>query len=475
MPPEHFRFGGGAGDSTIVPLMAVCLLIGVVLILILPREKAIAAFLLAFLIIPFEQMVVLGGIHFTALRILTVAGLARRAFSQASSSRARYPGGFNGIDRVVVLWSILTEVMFCLQFMETPAFINAVGSLLDTLGAYLVVRFFIPDREAMQRTLKTLAVVCVIQGIPMIIEQIGHINLFGFVAGVPIAPAVRDGSIRASGTMGALTAGPLAGALIPMFLWLWREKKSRMLAFAGLAGATAMVITSNSSTSWMALAGGLLGLAFWPLRERMRLIRWGVLGGLVGLHLYMKAPVWALIARIDLTGSSSGYQRYALIDMTVRHFRDWWLIGTPDYVNWGWDSYDLCNQFVSVALTSGLLALIVYILIFTRSFGAIGRARKLVSGGPQEWFFWCLGANLFATLVSYFGINSGALLMVCLFALVAFISVATFEVRRATVRSAKPQGQEQFGFASGAEEAQSHNGTTEAARYSTFAEGRGSL
>ena len=51
----------------------------------------------------------------------------------------------------------------------------------------------------------------------------------------------------------------------------------------------------------------------------------------------MKAPVWALIARVDLTGSSSSYQRYQLVDMTIRHFGAWWLIGTPDYVNWGSD------------------------------------------------------------------------------------------------------------------------------------------
>ena len=49
-----------------------------------------------------------------------------------------------------------------------------------------------------------------------------------------------------------------------------------MVACAGLAGATAMVITSNSSTSWLALGGSLVGLAFWPLRKQMRLIRWGL-------------------------------------------------------------------------------------------------------------------------------------------------------------------------------------------------------
>jgi hypothetical protein len=451
MPPEHLRFGGGAAESTILPLMAVCLLIGVILTLILPREKAITPFLLAFFIIPFGQVVVLGGFHFTALRVLILAGLAKRAIPRSSSSEGKYPGGFNGIDQMVLLWSITAVAIFCFEFMEKQAFINALGTLLDTLGGYVVVRFLIPDREAMRRSFKAMAAICVIQGIPMIIEQFTHINVFGYTGAVWLGSAIRDGKVRASGTLGALTAGPLGGLLIPMFLWLWTEKKSRMAASAGLAGAMAMVITSNSSTSWMALIGSLVGLAFWRLRTRMRLVRWGLLCTLVALHLYMKAPVWALIARIDLTGSSSGYQRYALLDMTIRHFTDWWLVGTPEYVNWGWDTYDLCNQFVAVALTGGLLPLILYIAIFKRGFAAVGAGRTLVNGDrKQEWLFWCLGSTLFATVVSYFGINSGAVLMIGFFVLVTCISVATFEARQPVERSVEVPALVQPGSASGA-------------------------
>jgi hypothetical protein len=441
MVPANLRFGGGSAESTILPLMAVCLLIAVVLILTFPREKAIAPFLVALFTIPLGQVVVLGALHFTSLRILILAGLTRRA---AFSKRDKYPGGFNGVDSMAILWSVSGGIVFYLQFMETQALINGLGTLLETLGGYLVVRFLIPDRQAMRRAIKVLAVICVVQGVPMINEQITHINVFGLVAGVPLASAVRDGNIRASGTMGALTAGPFAGVLIPVFLWLWTEGKSRMAACAGLAGATAMVIASYSSTSWMALAGSFVGLAFWPLRKRMRLVRLGLVCTLVGLHLMMKAPVWALIARIDLTGSSSGYQRYALVDMAIRHFSDWWLIGTKDYVTWGWDSWDLCNQFVAVALTGGLLPLISYIVILSRSFGALGTARKLVDRDcGSEWLLWCLGSALFANVVTHWGINYVGVLLMSLFVLLAFISVATIEARQATVQSVEVPDQEQ--------------------------------
>ena len=62
----------------------------------------------------------------------------------------------------------------------------------------------------------------------------------------------------------ALYGGVFAGVLIPLFLWLWTEGKSRMAAFAGLAGATAMVIASHASTALMAYAGGFLGFGSGP-------------------------------------------------------------------------------------------------------------------------------------------------------------------------------------------------------------------
>ena len=450
MEPEHLRFGGGAAESQIHPLVAVYLLIAIVLILVLPRSKVVVPFLVAFFTIPIGQVLVLGGFHFTVLRILILTGLARMASSRKSSSGDKYPGGFNPVDQVVVLWSVSAVVIFSLQWANTQAVVNALGTLVDTLAGYLVIRFLIPDGEAMRRTIKVLAAICAINGLCMINEKISHINVFGLLGGIPAGVTVRDGTIRSSGVMGYIWAGTFGGFLIPLFLWLWTEGTSRKAACIGLAGATAMVITSSSSTSALAFGGGLFAICCWPLRKQMRLVRCGLAILIVGLHLVMKAPVWALIARIDLTGSSSGDHRYHLVDMTIRHFSDWWLLGYRDYPAWGWDSWDLSNQFAAVALTGGLLSLIIYIAIFKRSFGAIGTARKRVNGDRrQEWLLWCLGSALFANVVAHFGINYPAQLIMGFFPLLACISVATFEARQAAVQNVEAPGQEQFASALG--------------------------
>jgi hypothetical protein len=413
------------------PLVALWMLIAIIFIFAASRNKAIAAFLLAVFTIPVGQVIVLGGVHFTVLRILIIAGLVRRISFAGSGVRNKFPGGFNGIDLVVVLWTVSALTILSLQWMRMDAFIHNLGDFLDALGGYLVVRSLIPDGDAIRRAIKALAIVCVIQGVCMVNEQITHVNVFGYLGGMSAGVTVRDGHIRSEGVMGCLYAGAFSGAVIPLFLWLWTDKKSRTIAYVGLVGASAMVAASYSSTSWMALGGTLLGLAFWPMRKKMRWVRWGLALSLITVHLVMKAPVWALIARIDLTGSSSGFHRYMLVDNCIRHFSDWWLLGYRYFNNWGWDMWDLCNQFVVAALTGGLSTLIFYVLIFTRSFGAIGRGRKRVSGNRnQEWLFWCFGTTLFANVVAHFGINYMAQMMMTIFPSLACISVALFEATR---------------------------------------------
>jgi hypothetical protein len=437
MEPAHIRFGGGATETTLSPIVAAWMLIAIVLILVLPRKSVVSCFLTSCLCIPVAQVVVIAGVHFPVLRILIMAGLARCIMEGGPSTKGRFPGGFNRVDQVVVLWAMAQFTVLSLQWMDSQATIHNIGDFIDALGGYLVVRFLIVDRDAARRAVTALAIICAVQGGCMTFEYFAHVNVFGYMGG-NTGITIRDGKIRSEGVMGCLYGGVFAGASIPLFLWLWNESKSRAAAYAGIAGAVAMVLTSNSSSSLLALAGSILGIAFWPLRKQMRAIRWALSLTLIGLHLVMHGPVWSLIARIDLTGSSSGYHRYYLVDNCIRHFSDWWLLGYKYYNNWGWDMWDLSNQFVVAALGGGLITLVFYIMIFSRSFSAVGTARKRVNGNRRdEWFLWCLGADLFANVVAHFGINYMAQMMMTLFPLLAFISVAANEAKQ-KVRSETP-------------------------------------
>src|SRR5260221_11153691 len=108
----------------------------------------------------------------------------------------------------------------------------------------------------------------------------------------------------------------------------------------------------------MGFLSGLLALIFWPLRRDMRSVRWGIVAVLVGLHLAMKVPVWYIFSKMsDLTGGD-GWHRSYLIEQFIKHFSDWWFVGTSDTGDWmsttlADGSADITNQYVAAGIIGG--------------------------------------------------------------------------------------------------------------------------
>jgi hypothetical protein len=403
MEPGGIKFGGGVADTLLHPLVAVMLALAIVLILVLPRKYVIAPLLLTIFFVPRGQVLVLAGAHFTIARMLILAGLTRKATSRRAP---RLAGSVGSIDRMFILWALSSLIIFSIQWMDSRALIKSLGDLLDALGGYFVLRFLIQDREDVVRTIKVLALVAIGSAIFMIGEQITGSNVFADLGGMP-PETTRDGKVRSQAAFEVfITAGTYGATLLPLLIWLWSDAKSRMFSFLGMIGATVMVLTCHASTTLSAYGAGLLALCLWPLRKGMRFLRWGLAFTLLALHIVMHGPVWSLIEKVDLTGSSSSYHRYMLIDNCIRHFSDWWLLGYRDYANWGFDMWDLSDQYVGYAVTGGLLTLVLFIAIISRAFASLGNARKAVEGDlKEEWLLWCLGAALFSHVVAYFGIG----------------------------------------------------------------------
>lgn len=414
------------------------MLIAIVAMFVLPRKYVFLPLLLVAFLIPLGQVVVVGGVHFTVLRIVVLSGLIRRVTLNRESKAGRVASRFNIIDRAFALWACSCALTFVLLYMDSQALINRLGFLVDSLGGYFLLRFLIQDDEDLRRVIRLFIFIAAIMAVCMVSEHLTQRNVFGLLGGTAFTPEVRGGQIRAHGVFQhSILAGCFGATLLPLFLALWKDRNSRTVALIGVISSTIITAASMASTPVLAYTAGIAGLCFWPLRHRMRAFRWGLVITLVGLHLLMKAPVWALIARIDLTGSSSGNHRYMLVDNCIRHFGDWWLLGVKNYNTWGWDMWDLSNQYVAYALTGGMATLVFFIAIISRSFGRLGAARRfLAHDGRHEWLRWCLGAALFAHVVAYFGIGYFDQTQVAWFALLAMISAASSDiVRRPAVRT----------------------------------------
>ena len=427
MVPKHFQFGGGVGETLLHPIVLVAMVVSAILILFLPRKYVIVPVVLTSLLVPLAQQIFLGGVHLFVIRIIILVGCLRMLITKMSSQEGLLAGGFNSVDKWFMLWAVFRALATIVLFASSSAVIGECGFLLDVIGGYFLLRFLIRDYEDISRAAKALVFVALVAAAGMFNEKIHFQNVFGFIGGVPIVPSVRAGSIRAQGPfMHAILAGTFGGTVLPLFFWLWKVAKSKFLAVIGMISSTVIVLSAASSTAIMAFGAGIFAMCFWPFRKKMRKIRWGILVLLLSLNMVMKAPVWFLIARVDIISGSTSYQRAFLIDQFVRHFGDWWLVGTYQSEDWGADMWDHTNQFVAEGESGGLATLICFIAMISVSFAMIGKARKAIEGDKEkEWMLWILGAALFSHIVGYFGISYFDQTRFAWFLLLAMITAAT--------------------------------------------------
>lgn len=420
MEPLNIRFGGGAAETAVHPIVFAVLVVSVVCILTVRFKNVVLPFLWTILLVPLGQVVVVGGIHFTIMRIVIVVGLVRCAISR----RWAVAGNFNGIDKAFALWAVCYALAFSLLYMHTQALLNRLGFLIDALGGYFFLRIAVRNIDDARRIIKVLAFMSAVMAVCMINEQITRVNAFGWLGGVSAVPEIRSGRIRSQAVFQhSLIAGTFGATSLPLFLGLWRRRQNQRIAVTGIISAVIMVVTAAGSTPLLVCVAGVIGVCCWPVRHWVRAAHWAFLGMLMYLHLVMKAPVWALIGRIDLTGSSSAYHRYQLVDNFVRHFGDWWLIGTKNYDSWGFDMWDMSNQYVQYGARGGLLTMVLFVAMICLSFRKLGRVRRRASLPGEEWFLWCLTISLFTHVVAYFGISYFDQVQIVWYALLAVVSV----------------------------------------------------
>jgi hypothetical protein len=357
-----------------------------------------------------------------------VCGIVRMVREKTSSKSPILWGSANKLDLAVVVFAIFTALDGIFLYRESSAVIFQLGNLLNVLGVYFLLRFLIRDMEDVKIALRALVSISVVVAVVMAIEQVTGRNPYGLLGGANAwwygSVQLRDGKLRSTASFAhPILAGTFGAIVLPMFVGLWwKDRKHRTRAAIGVVAAVVIALAANSSTCLLGVIGGLLALCLWPLRERMRPIRWAILFLLVSLHVVMKAPVWQLIARIDLAGGSSSDHRYEILNQCIRHFGEWALIGTKDYANWGFGLWDLGNQYVFVADTAGFIPLIAFLAMIVLGFKYIGRARKASSGDKtQQLFVWALGASLFANVVAFFGISYFDQTIVAWYGLLAMI------------------------------------------------------
>ena len=290
-----------------------------------------------------------------------------------------------------------------------------LGLVYDNLGIYFLTRVFCQSTEDIFQFAKITAFVLVPVALEMVNEKVTLRNFFSLFGGVPEVVMIRDGKLRAQGPfLHPILAGTVGAVSVPLIAGLWKENK--LVAKIGLMTCLAMIYASNSSGPIMSVAAGFFALVLWRWQHLTRQMRIAAVLGYILLDLIMVDPAYYILARIDLTGSSTGWHRAALIESSIKHLSEWWLAGTdytrhwmPTGVSWSVEHTDITNYYIKMGVLGGLPLMFLLFLAIARAFQRIGQALRFREHLlPKENFIiWCLGASLFAhattcVSVSYF-------------------------------------------------------------------------
>lgn len=386
----------------------------IVLGFVLPRRYAIIPLLVTCCYMTLGQRLIILDLNFTLFRILLFAGWLRILV------RHEYEGlKLTSLDRLFIWWVFASLLVGILLRPTMDGLQNRVGFAYNGLGTYFLVRCLIRNFDDFQILLRALAVICIPLALSMIVEKFTQRNAFAVFGGVPPITFEREGRLRCQGPFAhPILAGTLGACVFPLLASYYRQlagkRSSRSLILGGLVCSGVIVVASASSGPLMAAGAGMVALLLWSRRFGMRRVRWGIVLVLVALQVFMKVPIWFLIAKVSVFSGGTGYHRSYLIDQCVRNFSDWWLLGTNYTADWGpvgplpWDhdNTDITCQYVLEGVNGGLLKLALFIAIIISAYAGIGRAmhRLEKTDLARQFMLWGLGCSLTAHVVSFLSV-----------------------------------------------------------------------
>lgn len=349
-----------------------------------------------------------GPFSFTAVRALIMAGFVR-----VMVRCERPSAGGSGLDWILAAWAIVALLSGFFREEQKEALIFRLGLVYNVLGIYFLIRCFCKTIDDLSRLIKLTALVLVPVALEMVNEIVSGRNLFGALGGGQEWVVVRDSRVRARGPFAhPIFAGTVGAICLPLMVGLWR--RHRRYAVLGVTACLLMVITSNSSGPLMSAMFSVFGLVLWHWRHLTRRLRVAAVIGYVLLDIVMKAPAYYLIARIDLTGGSTGWHRARLIESSLEHLDEWWLVGTdytrhwmPTGVSWSPNHTDITNYYLKMGVMGGLPLMLLLITAYGVGFSYIGRCLRLhgETGSNDKFLVWCLGVGLFSHAASSISVS----------------------------------------------------------------------
>jgi len=286
MEDSHFHYEY-QNETFLHPLAAVAIVLMGVTMLLVPRRYAVIPMIVIACFISSAQRVTILSLDFNLLRDMVAFGWLR-VLGRSEGRGLRW----KTLDTLIVAWALSKTVAYTLLHGDFAALVYQLGSSFDAAGMYFLFRCLVRNWQDFRTATLGFMVVSLPVAAAFLVEWHTAHNLFAILGGVWPITIEREGRLRCQGAFAhPILAGCFWASLLPLFAGqFWRGGKDRMWAIASFCAAMIVVVACASSTPIAAVGLGFIGAGFVVFRRRMRWIRWGLLGTVVGLHLVMKAP-----------------------------------------------------------------------------------------------------------------------------------------------------------------------------------------
>jgi hypothetical protein len=346
------------------------------------------------------QGIEIGSISLPVYRMMLLVGVLRVVMRGEGIM-----GSFNKVDKAMMFWGAW---MIFASFFHDPLRagpVYAAGQVFNLTLIYFLIRIWCSDLEDVCGVIIVVALLLVPIAIEMFFEKTTGKNLFSFLGGVPENAIIREGKFRAQGPFRhPILAGTVGATCIPLFVGILQ--KNKMVGMIGIGAGIVMVMASASSGPVMSLMSGVGALLLFRYKNLLSTFRKFSVVLYLLLMVVMAKPPYYLIARIDISGGSTGWHRAFLIENTFKYFSEWWLFGTDFTRHWmpnqGFANdphhTDITNYYIGFGVAGGLLSMLLIIWMLWLCFKWVGQLSDLFEehGSANEFLIWCFGASLFA-------------------------------------------------------------------------------
>ncbi len=399
-------------------------------VLCMPRRWALLGMAAGVLYLTEYAAVDVAGFNMFAIRFLELAGfarvMARREFRFSS---------LNDLDRIFIFFYCYLTIVYLLR--ANGGFAYAIGVAVDAGLCYFTFRGLVSDVDDLRWFLRAFVFLLAPYVLLLFVEMLTRHSPFWVIVGNAKADWLRKGRPRCVGSFREPSLlGSLGASFLPLYIGLYFSKSDRLYSIFGILLSIAIVGFSNSGGPLGFTCFVLLGWLVWPWRTKMRLVRRIILIFTIGLALVMKAPIWYLPTHFTFGGDA--WHRSYLIDISMRHLREWWLWGMPVSKTAHWFAYtlgtmdqaDITNQYLSYGFGAGLMAVVLFVWLLVRAFQNLGRQMELVRYNAyftpeSEYLLWGLGAMLIGHIANFISITYFDQFYVIWFMQLAFISSLT--------------------------------------------------